>query len=149
MKFSSTFLANSLLNNCLELINIFIVWLSLCRLFIFFIYIYIYIYKLATLVNGDQKAPFSIATTLRCRRGHYSSPWIAPLYPLICTLYCWVLSKEVSGTILKIFGMTQSEIESGLLDHWWTLYPLDNEPDIDFSFYIENRFNFKISLSKT
>ena len=52
-----------------------------------FIYIYIYIYicvcvkvKLATLVEGDPKAPFSIATTRRCR-GRYSIPYIAPLYP--------------------------------------------------------------------
>ena len=37
--------------------------------------------KLATIVEGDQKAPFSIATTPRCRGGRYSSPWIAPLYP--------------------------------------------------------------------
>ena len=32
-------------------------------------------------VEGDQRAPFSIATTARCRGGHYSFPWIAPLYP--------------------------------------------------------------------
>ena len=31
--------------------------------------------------------------------------------PLIPTLYCWVLSKEVSSTIYKVFGMTQPEIE--------------------------------------
>ena len=37
--------------------------------------------KLATLVEGDLKAPFSIATTLRCRGGCNSFPWIAPLYP--------------------------------------------------------------------
>ena len=37
--------------------------------------------KLATVVKGDQKAPFSLATTPRCKRGHYSFPWIAPLYP--------------------------------------------------------------------
>ena len=36
--------------------------------------------KLATVVEGDQKAPFSIATTSRCREGRYSFPWIAPLY---------------------------------------------------------------------
>ena len=47
-----------------------------------YIYIYIYIYMcvLATIVEGDPKAPFSIATTPRCRGGH-SIPWIAPLYP--------------------------------------------------------------------
>ena len=51
-----------------------------------YIYIYIYIYmhtltyihtyiykvKLATLVKGDLKTPFSIATTPRGRRGQYS-----------------------------------------------------------------------------
>ena len=36
---------------------------------------------LATLVDGDQKALFSIATTLKCRGGHYSFLWIALLYP--------------------------------------------------------------------
>ena len=36
---------------------------------------------LVTIVKGDQKAPFSIATTLRCRGECYSFPWIAPLYP--------------------------------------------------------------------
>ena len=27
------------------------------------------------------------------------------------TLYCWVLSKEVSSTIFKVFGMTRPGIE--------------------------------------
>ena len=40
-----------------------------------------YISKLATVVEGDEKIPFSIATTPRCRGGRYSFPWIAPLYP--------------------------------------------------------------------
>ena len=32
--------------------------------------------------EGDLKAPFSIATTPRCRGGkRYSFPWITPLYP--------------------------------------------------------------------
>ena len=40
------------------------------------------IYKLlANVVKGDQTAPFSIASTPRCRGGRYSIPWIAPLYP--------------------------------------------------------------------
>ena len=37
--------------------------------------------KLTTVVEGDLKSPFSIATTPRCRVGRYSFPWIAPLYP--------------------------------------------------------------------
>ena len=36
---------------------------------------------MVTIVEGDPKAPFSIATTQRYRRGGYSIPWIAPLYP--------------------------------------------------------------------
>ena len=37
--------------------------------------------KLATIVEGDLKVPFSLATTPMCRRGRYSFHWIAPLYP--------------------------------------------------------------------
>ena len=37
--------------------------------------------KLATVIEGDQKAPFSIATTPNCKGGRYSLPWIAPPYP--------------------------------------------------------------------
>ena len=36
--------------------------------------------KLATLVEGDSKAPSSRATTLSSRGGLYTIPWIAPLY---------------------------------------------------------------------
>ena len=36
--------------------------------------------KLSTDVVSDPKAPFSIATTLRCREGRYSIPRIALLY---------------------------------------------------------------------
>ena len=35
--------------------------------------------KLATVVEGDLKAPFLIATTPRCRGGCYSFPCFAPL----------------------------------------------------------------------
>ena len=37
--------------------------------------------KLATVLEGDPKVPLSIATTPRCRGGHYSIPQIVPLYP--------------------------------------------------------------------
>ena len=32
-----------------------------------------------TIFKSNLKAPFSIATTLKCRSNHYSFPWIAPL----------------------------------------------------------------------
>ena len=35
---------------------------------------------MATVVEGDPKVPFSIVTTPGCTDGHYSFPWIAPLY---------------------------------------------------------------------
>ena len=37
--------------------------------------------KLVTSLEGDPKAPFSIATTLRCRKGRYSIFRIVPFYP--------------------------------------------------------------------
>ena len=37
--------------------------------------------KLVTVVESDLKAPFSVATTPRCRGGRDSFPGIAPLYP--------------------------------------------------------------------
>ena len=37
--------------------------------------------NLVIVIEGDQKASFSIVTTPRCRGGCYSFPWIAPLYP--------------------------------------------------------------------
>ena len=36
--------------------------------------------KLATIVEGDPKAPFSIDITPSCKEERYSFPWIAPLY---------------------------------------------------------------------
>ena len=36
---------------------------------------------MATVVKGNLKAPFLIATTPKCREMRYSFPWIAPLYP--------------------------------------------------------------------
>ena len=37
--------------------------------------------KLANLVEDEPKAPFSMATTPRCREGRYSIPRIAQLFP--------------------------------------------------------------------
>ena len=37
--------------------------------------------KMATVVEGDKKAPLLITSTPRCRGGCYSFPWTAPLCP--------------------------------------------------------------------
>ena len=47
-----------------------------------------------TIVMSDPKAPFSIATTMRCRGGCYSFPWIASL---ILNLYLIMLSVKQGG----------------------------------------------------
>ena len=46
--------------------------------------------KLATLVEGDSKAPFSIATKTSCSGGHYSIPLLPnfSLYPYLHTAEC-------------------------------------------------------------
>ena len=36
--------------------------------------------KVGGLSRGPPKAPFSIGPIPRCRGGHYTFPWIAPLY---------------------------------------------------------------------
>ena len=51
----------------------------------FLLFIYIHEKKLATVVKGNQKSPFSIATTPMCKGGRYSFHWIAPLYPWFVT----------------------------------------------------------------
>ena len=45
---------------------------------------------LVTLDEGDPKAPFTLATTLRCRGGFYSIPWIGLLSPrsIPCYIEC-------------------------------------------------------------
>ena len=80
---------------------------------------------MATVVEGDPKAPFSIATTPRCRGGRNSILWIDPLLPLILTLLCWVPSKAASSTIFLIFGMTRPGIgpqSPGPLNSQYCLY---------------------------
>ena len=44
-------------------------------------YKFLYIVKMVTLIGGNPKALFLIATILRCRGGLYSFTSIAPLYP--------------------------------------------------------------------
>ena len=58
--------------------------------------------KLVTTVEGDPKAPFSISTTPRYRRGHYSIPRIAPL---ILDPYLIMLSVKQGGIKYNILSL--------------------------------------------
>ena len=52
---------------------------------------------LASVVEGDQKAPFSKAITQRCWGGGYSFSRMAPLYPLYVPyiVECWAITYQV------------------------------------------------------
>ena len=82
------------------------------------------------LVEGDQKVPFSIATTKGEGRALLLSLDCSTL-PLICTLYRWVLRKAESSTIFKVFGMTRPGIEpraSGPLANTLLTRPMSRLP---------------------
>ena len=83
--------------------------------------------NLAIFVEGDPKAPISIATTPRCMWGCYSISWIALLYPgsLLYNAECKARRHQVP--FFLVFGITQPENEPGLPGHWQTLYSLGQE----------------------
>ena len=77
--------------------------------------------KLATLVEGNPKAPFSIATTPMCRGGHYSFPGL-----LYFTLdpYLIMLSAKQGGIkyhFLSLWYDSSLGLNPGLPGHWRTL----------------------------
>ena len=72
---------------------------------------------LATVVKGDPKAPFLISTTPLCKGGLYSIPRIAALYPWSFESLVWL----------------DLGLKPGLLDHWWTLYSIDQWLGLKFS----------------
>ena len=79
---------------------------------------------MATIVEGDQKAPFSIATTQRCRGGRNSFPWIAPLYPWYIPYIAECYARRYQILFLKSLVWRDLGLNPDLPDHWQTLYPL-------------------------
>ena len=74
-------------------------------------YIYIYIYKVGNRSQGKPEGfLFNSYYTEVLGRIQLLSLDCSTL-PSIRTLYCWVLSKEVSSIIFKVFGITQPGIE--------------------------------------
>ena len=84
---------------------------------------------MATIVEGDPKAPFSIATTPKCKAGCYSFPWISLLYPWSVP-WCWVLGKEASSIIFESLVWLDQEIETkspGPLANTRTILPMSGK----------------------
>ena len=67
--------------------------------------VYVCVFSLAECTRRDPKAPFSIATTPRCKGGHYSIPWKAPL---TLNQYLIMLSVKQGGIKYHflVFSMT-------------------------------------------
>ena len=66
-----------------------------------------------TLVEDEQKAPFSIVTTPRYRGGRNSFPWIDPLYPWYAR-YNSDLSKAASSTTFESLVWLDLGLNPGL-----------------------------------
>ena len=80
--------------------------------------------KWTTLVEGDLKAPFSMATRPRCRVGTLLHSLDCFTLPLILTLSSRVLSKVASSTLFESLIWLNQGLNSGLLGYWRTLYSL-------------------------
>ena len=75
------------------------------------IYIYIYISKVGDRSRGRLEG-FLFNSYYTEVYGFAQLPSLdCSTLPSIRTLYCWVLSKEVSSTVFKVFGMTRPGIE--------------------------------------
>ena len=76
---------------------------------------------LTTVVEGDQKALFSIATTPTCHRGRYSFPWIPPLYPWYIPHFAESEAMRYQVPFLKSLLWHDQALNPGLPDHWRSL----------------------------
>ena len=81
-----------------------------------------------TLVEGDPKAPFSIATTPRCRGRCYSILRIAPLYPWSSPYSADCLARWGQVPFFESLVWLNLGLSPSLLDHWRTLYSLGQWP---------------------
>ena len=90
---------------------------------------------MATVVKGDQMAPFSIATTPRCRGGHY---WIAPLYPWYVPYNAECSARRCQVPFFKPLVWLDLGLNPGLPDYWQTLYPQGQRASLFKKAILEN-----------
>ena len=79
---------------------------------------------MATWVKRDPKAPFSIATTPKCRGGRYSIPRIAPLYPWSSPFNIDYLTRRHQASFFESLVWLDLGLNLSLPDHWRTLNSL-------------------------
>ena len=106
--------------------------------------------KLATVFEGDQMAAFSIAATTWCRGWRKLLSLACSTLSPIRTLYCRVVSKEVSSTMFKVFDMTQPGIEPrspGPLANALTPWPMTVK--VKLATIVEGDPNAPFSISTT
>ena len=77
---------------------------------------------MATVAKVDPKAPFSLATTPRCRVGCNSFPWITPFY--LWSVPYSTECKAASSIIFESLVWLHLGLNPCSPGHWWTLYPL-------------------------
>ena len=79
---------------------------------------------MATVVEGDPKVPFSIATTPRCREGHNSFPWTTSLYLWYVPYNPESYARRYQVPVFQSFVWLDMGLNSGVTCHCWTLYPM-------------------------
>ena len=80
--------------------------------------------KLATIVDGNPKAPFSIATTQRCKEGHNSFPRIALLYPWNVPYIAEWKARRYQVPFFESLVWRDLELNPAKLQHYWSLIRL-------------------------
>ena len=78
------------------------------------LYIYIYIYigsKVGDHSRGRPEGFLFESYDTEVKKRALLLSLVCSTLPLIRTVSCWVLSEELSSTIFKVFGMTQTGIE--------------------------------------
>ena len=84
---------------------------------------------MTTVVEGDQKALFSIATIPRCKGGYYFFACIVPLYPWYVPYNAECKARKHQVLFLKSLVWHDLGLNPDLPDHWQTFYPLGQWAD--------------------
>ena len=96
--------------------------------------------KLASVVEGNPKAPFSIATTPRCRVRLSSFLWIASLYPWFLPYNAECYARRHQVPFFEFLVWLNLRLNPGLPGHWQTLYPLSQWAD-KYILFLVSLFN--------